>query len=136
MSKAFIFTTDSILAILVSTLIASSALAIAANFEKPLATSNSLEGVSTDFLASLEKNGTLARAVESGSNTELVAALDRLPSSTCVSVQLYEGSAIVLQANRTGCACGNELVASLRTFIARNGSTQREMFARFGGCLE
>jgi hypothetical protein len=136
-SKAFILTTDSVLALIISTFIAVSVLSLASRFEDPLDNSHALEGTGRDFLASLEKNGTLERAMVSGSTTELSGAMDYLPASVCGNLQIYENdtSRLVMQVNRTGCVCSSELAVSYRSFLARSDSAQRELYARFGACF-
>ena len=136
MNRAFILTTDAFLAVIVASIIAFAALNLAARFEDPLANQRVLEQAGRDFLTSLEKNGTLEQAVATGSNTGLVEMLGELPSSTCASIQIIENGTVTMQVNRTGCACGVETVVLRRTFLVEADSAQREMYARFGGCLD
>jgi len=133
-NRAFILTTDAILAMIVSALIMTSALALVSRFEAPLENARPLEDLSADFLAMLEKDGTLEDAAVSGGNGGLIAALGELPPSVCGHLQLYENGTVVMQANRTGCACDTDLVVMHRAFVAREDSTEREMYAHFGGC--
>ena len=136
MSRAFIFTMDSILAVLVATFIAISAISLLTKVDEPLATARSMEEIGRDFLAVLEKNGTLARAASVGSSEELSGALAELPLFLCANLQLFENDMVVMQVNRAGCSCDQELVVTRRTFLARNDSLQREMLARFEGCID
>ncbi len=136
MSKGFIFTIDSVLALLVATFLAVSAVSFSSHFTDSLDKSAALGETGRDFLSALERNGTLERAAQAGSSDGLVQSLDALPLSYCASLQLFDNSTIAMQANRTGCACGAESVVLYRTFLALNGSAQREMYARFGGCFD
>jgi len=135
-NKGFILTTDAVLAIIVAGLIAFSAMSLSTRFEDPLQNSRVLEEVGRDFLSTIEKDGTLADAVSSGSSEEITTALGELPPGACANLQVIENATVIMQVNRTGCQCSTELVILRRTFLVESGGAQREMFARFGGCLD
>jgi len=135
MNRGFILTTDSILAVLVSIFIAVSVLAISSHFVYPRNDPQALRETGRDLLASLEASGELEEAAISGNNEALLRALNSLPPTYCASIQIYEDEAPIMQVNRTGCTCENELVVYQRTFLAMNNGSQREMLARFGGCF-
>jgi len=136
MSRGFIFTTDSLLAIIVCVFIAVSSLALSAKFSEPVDRARPLAEAGRDFMAALEKNGTLGQAAVSGNTAGITDALDGLPFTYCASIQLLENGTEMAQVNRTGCSCDVEIVTAYRTFLARNGSSEKEMSARFGGCLD
>ena len=135
MSRGFILTTDSVIAVILSVFIAVSVLTISSHFVYPRDDPHALREAGRDLLASLEASGELEEAAISGNNEALLRALNSLPPTYCASIQIFENTAPVMQVNRTGCTCENELVIYQRTFLAISDGSQREMFARFGGCF-
>lgn len=136
--KAFIFTTDALLAVILSAFLiyaTFSTLDRAAAFEDR---TTPVQRVSEDALAAMEETGILARSLQETRTDEIRSVLGGLPSGMCAEVDIYANSSPVLSASRTGCSCADaqELTAARRSFVALNGSSQIEAHAEITGCYD
>ena len=133
--RGFIFTTDALLALLLSAFLLYITYSTLDRVTKAESYSGEMRTLSRDTLAAMEESGLLARAVQQSRNDEIRGVLDALPPNTCADAAVYSTS-IVVAAQRTGCNCTNAstVVAAQRTFVAIMGSTQVEGRAVMHAC--
>ena len=120
--KAFIFTTDALLAIFVSAVLLSGLLAILSKIS-PEKYSPSARSA----LAAMEKTGALSSNMDSPG-----ALLKYAPKNTCAYIKIWSGNALVSSAGGS-CECGDMSVAR-RSFVVLAEGSAKSYTAEMGVC--
>lgn len=137
MKKGFVFTADSVLALLISVFIILSIAFVlysvgeAAKRDYPL--SDAVWGV----LTYMEKSG----ALSSGNSAELKNALGQLSPSICAELTVVSRSGAEVYSVNNGCKsseCGSRVASATRSFQAINSTLRNseEFMAELKGCYK
>ena len=126
--KGFVFTIDSVLALLTALALIGAVLFL---MRQPALHFNeqSLEGFAKAALAVLEKDGTLKAAVETNSSSAIGAYLNSYPQHLCASVSIKNTNKnIVLPSiNKINCSSSSNKLYTRRVFIANSSTYYAEM---------
>ena len=137
-SKAFIFTLDAIIAIVLCTILFSFAYSILSNFQYSTVRETSLFDTCADVLTSLEKNNTLQNAVYYSRNSEIRAILTNMSSNICSDLVIYSSdNQPLLIAQRADCNCTGSRSLLVRSFVIPNDNgTLSVYFAKMEACYK
>ncbi|NYZ78589.1 hypothetical protein H0N99_00400 [Candidatus Micrarchaeota archaeon] len=138
MSRAFIFTLDAILAIILCTILFFSAYSILSQFQYSTVRDTALFDVSADVLTSLEKNNTLRNAIYYSRNSDISAILSNSSSNVCSDLVIYSSdNKPLLIAQRADCKCTGSRSLLVRSFIIPNSNgTLSAYFAKMEACYK
>ncbi len=136
MGKAFIFTLDAILAIIVCSILFVLTYYILTKFQYSVVRNTELDDVSSDVLASLEKNHTLQNSIYYSRTSDIRQVLNNLSSTVCSSMVIYSSqNAPLLMAQRTDCNCTGSRSLIVRSFVIPNSNgTLSEYMAKMEAC--
>ena len=136
-SKGIILTLDSILAILVSTIIFVYIFSILNQIDYSTNRNLLLNKIGQDVLTSLEKNGTLQYEVSNNRTLELRSVLNSLPANICSDIEIYNSqNSVVLIVEKAGCNCSSAYSATIRSFVLIDTDSMSEYFARSRVCYK
>lgn len=136
LGKAFIFTLDAILAIIVCSILFVLTYYILTKFQYSVVRNTELDDVSSDVLASLEKNHTLQNSIYYSRTSDIRQVLNNLSSTVCSSMVIYSSqNAPLLMAQRTDCNCTGSRSLIVRSFVIPNSNgTLSEYMAKMEAC--
>ena len=129
--KAFIFTLDAIMALILAALIVS---AIYFNFSKqsqqPYSEANLLQ-ISLDSLTVLEKNSNLNDAVQNNDLSQLQSFVTIMPYQFCSNITIKDSDEDYIASIQRNCSLSNPQAIARRIFIANNTVFLAEMKTSF-----
>lgn len=133
--NAFIFTTDALLAVVLSSFLLIAIFSTLGRLGPSKGSERALSALLGDVLVVAEKADILPYEVAGNRTQEMRTLLNALPANVCAEVRVYERGALLLQASRIGCYCTGDITAARRSFIAHNAwGTQAEYIAVISGC--
>ncbi|MBI5224984.1 hypothetical protein HY989_03870 [Candidatus Micrarchaeota archaeon] len=133
--RGILFSTDAVLALLVSMLFIGYIFHSLSLIESAKPRMESLQKISGDFLQILEEDGSLKMSMESNSDIPIVNDGRILPSNLCYELILTSKDSQSPLISSSNCAC-KDFVLSRRSFIASNGTAQAEHFAELKTCYK
>jgi hypothetical protein len=138
LSKAFIFTLDAILAIILCSIIFLFTYSLLTKFQYSVVRETALTDACSDVLTSLEKNGTLRNSVYYSRTSDIRDVLSNMSSNICSSITVYSSSnQPLLIARRSDCNCAGDRSLIMRSFvIPQNNGTMSEYIAEMEGCYK
>ncbi|HLD42467.1 MAG TPA: hypothetical protein VJB08_00580 [Candidatus Nanoarchaeia archaeon] len=113
--NGFIFTLDALLAVLIGGILITSTYVLLSG-GSPSSARQNLYQVALDSLTVLEKDHTLADAIETSSNADLDNFLDALPVHICGNITLYRNTTAGVLSSQGDCAVSDPVVAR-RIFV-------------------
>ena len=138
LSKAFIFTLDAILAIILCSIIFLFTYSLLTKFQDSVVRETALTDACSDVLTSLEKNGTLRNSVYYSRTSDIRDVLSNMSSNICSSITIYSSSnQPLLLAKRPDCSCTGDRSLIVRSFvIPQSNGTISEYMAKMEGCYK
>lgn len=136
LSKAFIFTLDVILSILICTILFFSAYSILSKFQYSTVRQTSLFDACADVLTSLEKNHTLSNSIYYSRTSDIRAILSNISSNVCSNLVVYSSvNTPLLVVQRADCQCNASHTTLVRSFVIPNSNgTLSEYLAKMEAC--
>lgn len=136
MGKAFIFTLDAILAIIICSILFFYTYSILASLQYSAASEVTLFSISSDVLTSLEKSHALQNSVYYSRTSDIHAVLGNLSSTVCSNIVIYSSSnQPLLIAKRSDCNCTTSRSLLVRSFvIPQSNGTLSEYLAEIETC--
>ena len=136
MGKAFIFTLDAILAIIVCSILFVLTYHVLTKFQYSVVRTTELDDVCSDVLASLEKNHTLQNSIYYSRTSDIREVLNNLSSTVCSGIVIYSSqNAPLLVAQRADCNCTGSRSLVVRSFVIPNSNgTLSEYLAKMEAC--
>lgn len=138
LSKAFIFTLDAILAIILCSILFLFTYSLLTNFQYSVVRDTALTDVCSDVLTSLEKSNTLQNAVYYSRTSDISNILTNLSTNICSTVTIYSSSnQPLLVAKRTDCNCTVSRSLVVRSFVLpQSNGTMSEYMAKMEACYK
>lgn len=138
MGKAFIFTLDAILAIIICSILFSYTYLILASLQYSTVGDVTLLSVSSDVLTSLEKSHTLQNSVYYSRTSDIRNVLNNLSSTVCSDIVVYSSdNTPLLMAKRSDCNCTTSRSLLVRSFVMpQNNGTLSEYLAKMEACYK
>ncbi len=136
MGKAFIFTLDAILAIIVCSILFVLTYHVLTKFQYSVVRNTELDDVCSDVLASLEKNHTLQNSIYYSRTSDIREVLNNLSSTVCSGIVIYSSqNAPLLVTQRADCNCTGSRSLVVRSFVIPNSNgTLSEYMAKMEAC--
>lgn len=136
MSKAFIFTLDAILAVVLCSILFFTTYSLLAKFQYSVVRETTLGDVCSDVLTSLEKNHTLQDSIYYSRTSEIRDVLNNLSSNICSNLIIYSSeNKPLLVAARVDCNCTGSRSLVVRSFvIPESNGTLSEYMAKMEAC--
>ncbi|NYZ79112.1 hypothetical protein H0N99_03100 [Candidatus Micrarchaeota archaeon] len=136
MGKAFIFTLDAILAIIVCSILFVLTYHVLTKFQYSVVRTTELDDVCSDVLASLEKNHTLQNSIYYSRTSDIREVLNNLSSTVCSGIVIYSSqNAPLLVTQRADCNCTGSRSLVVRSFVIPNSNgTLSEYLAKMEAC--
>jgi len=136
LGKAFIFTLDAILAIIVCSILFVLTYHVLTKFQYSVVRTTELDDVCSDVLASLEKNHTLQNSIYYSRTSDIREVLNNLSSTVCSGIVIYSSqNAPLLVAQRADCNCTGSRSLVVRSFVIPNSNgTLSEYLAKMEAC--
>ena len=136
MSKAFIFTLDAILSIILCSIIFLFTYSLLTKFQYSVVRETSLTDACSDVLTSLEKNHTLQNAVYYSRTSDIRDILSNMSSNICPTITIYSSTnQPLLIAKRADCSCTGSRSLIVRSFVTpNNNGTLSEYMAKMEAC--
>jgi hypothetical protein len=118
LKKGLIFSIDAMFAIAVAGMMVLACFFYLSQTTTNIHNDQDMYKISSDSLTILEKDGTLAASVATGSPVTISSFLDSLPGQLCGNATIYtSSSAALLSAQRAGCTAGEEPAIAVRSFV-------------------
>lgn len=136
LGKAFIFTLDAILAIIVCSILFVLTYHVLTKFQYSVVRTTELDDVCSDVLASLEKNHTLQNSIYYSRTSDIREVLNNLSSTVCSGIVIYSSqNAPLLVTQRADCNCTGSRSLVVRSFVIPNSNgTLSEYLAKMEAC--
>ncbi len=127
--KAIIFTIDAILALILGLSIILASLFYLGKASAP-SQGETLQLISQDALAVMEKNGQLSESVSGATALPLESAIDMLPPNTCARLAVYSSlHEKISETLRQNCRFSEDYVLTRRLFVSEGNLYYAEMEA-------
>jgi hypothetical protein len=127
LKKGVIFTLDAVIALLAASVIILSIYLLIGNLSD-ISDGRDLQQIGQDALTVLEKDGSLAYAIQTKSNVTVTTYLDELPAQYCARIQLLDSNQdIQFSAVSGGCGNADRLAVSRRIFISERKTYMAEI---------
>ena len=136
MSKAFIFTLDAILSVVLCTILFFSAYSILSKFQYSTARQTSLYDTCADVLTSLEKSHALRDSIYYSRTSDIRDILTNISSNICSDLVVYSSdNTPLLLVQRADCQCTESQTSLVRSFVIPNSNgTLSEYIAKMEAC--
>jgi hypothetical protein len=136
LSKAFIFTLDAILTIILCSVLFLFTYSILSKFQYSVVRETALVDICSDVLTSLEKNHTLQNSVYYSRTSDIRDVLGNISSNICSNIKIYSSNnQPLLIAQRTDCNCTGSSSLIVRSFVVpQSNGTLSEYMAKIEGC--
>lgn len=136
LSKAFIFTLDALLSILICSILFFSAYSILLKYQYYTVRQTSLFDTCADVLTSMEKDHTLSNSIYYSRTSDIRAILSNVSSNICSNLVIYSsGNAPLLVVQRADCQCNASHTTLVRSFVIPNSNgTLSEYLAKMEAC--
>jgi len=136
LNRAFIFTLDAILAVILCSILFFSTYYLLAKFQYSVVRETALINICSDVLTSLEKNRTLQNSIIYSRTSDIRNVLNNLPSNTCSDLVIYSyNNKPLLITAKTGCNCTASRSLVVRSFvIPESNGTLSTYMAKMGAC--
>ncbi|MFH1317042.1 MAG: hypothetical protein ABII01_05985 [Candidatus Woesearchaeota archaeon] len=122
--KGIIFTLDAIFALISTITLVVFILFYMSRVSMVPYNKQALNRISQDTLTMLEKDGTLRKAIETNSTSDIEDFINSLPTNLCLEITLKGSDKdITNKINRTSCETAKENVFERRAFVANNFAT-------------
>ena len=138
LSKAFIFTLDAILAVILCSILFLSTYSLLTKLQYSVVRETTLVDVCSDVLTSLEKNHTLQNSVYYSRTSDIRDILNNLSSTVCSNLMIYSSeNTPLLVIARTDCNCTVTRSLLVRSFVVpeSNGTLSKYM-AKMEACYK
>jgi len=134
--KGIIFTSDALLAILISTiLLIATAQALASQPTSNLAPLG-LQRLQADALAGMDKEGVLATALADGDTAEIRSFLGIMPANLCLTTTVRNQAGTLMLADQPACQCTGAKTTAQRAFLRITSTGVLEPYiASMEGCF-
>jgi hypothetical protein len=138
LTKAFIFTLDAILAIVLCTAIFLFTYSLLTKFQYSVVRDTALSDACSDVLTSLEKNHTLQNAVYYSRASDIRDILSNVSPGICSTITIYSSTnQPLLMAKRADCSCTGSRSLVVRSFVVSNSNgTLSGYMAKMEGCYK
>ncbi len=133
--RGILFSTDAVLALLVSMLFIGYIFHSLSIIESAKPEIQNLQKISQDFLQILENDGSLKNSLETNTESAIAADARILPANICFELSLYSKDSQNPKFSSSNCGC-KDFVLSRRSFIASNGTALAEHFAELKTCYK
>lgn len=135
-SKAFIFTLDTILAIIVCSILFLFTYSILAKYQYSIVRETSLTDACMDILTCLEKNHALRDSIYYSQTSELRDVLNNLSTTICPTILIYsEQNKPLLLISRMDCNCTGSRSVAVRSFVLpESNGTLSKYIAKMEAC--
>jgi hypothetical protein len=138
LTKAFIFTLDAILAIVLCTIMLLFTFSLLTKFQYSVVRDTALSDACSDVLTSLEKNHTLKNAIYYSRTSDMSNVLSNISSNICSTITIYSSNnQPLLVAKRADCSCTGSRSLIVRSFVVpQSNGTLSEYMAKMEGCYK
>ena len=138
LSKAFIFTLDAILAVILCSILFLFTYSLLAKVQYSVVRETTLVDVCSDVLTSLEKNHTLQNSVYYSRTSDIRDILNNLSSTVCSNLMIYSSeNTPLLVIARTDCNCTGSRSLLVRSFVVpESNGTLSEYMAKMEVCYK
>jgi len=138
LSRAFIFTLDAILALVLCSILFLFTYSLLTKFQYSGVRETILVDISSDVLTSLEKNKTLQNSVYYSRTSDIRNILNDLSSTVCSGITIYSSqNRPLLVASRSDCNCTGSRSVVVRSFIIpENNGTLSKYMAKMEACYK
>lgn len=138
LSKAFIFTLDAILAMLLCSILFLFTYSLLSNLQYSVVRETTLVDVCSDVLTSLEKNHTLRDSIYYSRTSDIRDILNNLSSTVCSNLVIYSSdNKPLLMAARTDCNCTGSRSLLVRSFVTpEDNGTLSKYMAKMEACYK
>ena len=138
MNRAFIFTLDAILAIILCSILFFFTYSLLARIQYSVVRETILTDICSDVLTSLEKNHTLQNSVYYSRTSDMRSILSNLSSTVCSNIIIYSSdNKPLLTTTRTDCNCTASRSVLVRSFVVpQTNGTLSEYMAKMEACYK
>ena len=138
MNRAFIFTLDAILAMLLCSILFLFIYSVLSKLQYSMTRETTLVDVCSDVLTSLEKNHTLQDSIYYSRTSDIRSILNDLSSTVCSNLVVYSSdNKPLLIAARSDCNCTGSRSLMVRSFvIPEDNGTLSKYMAKMEACYK
>ncbi|MEM3556123.1 MAG: hypothetical protein QXF56_05375 [Candidatus Micrarchaeia archaeon] len=138
MNKAFIFTLDAILALILCSLLFLLTYSLLVKFQYAGVRETALRDISSDILTSFEKNGTLQNSVRYSRTSEIQDVLNNISATICPMITVYSPmNTPILTTMRADCNCTGSRSVVVRSFVLpESNGTLSKYIAKMETCYK
>jgi hypothetical protein len=136
LSKAFIFTLDAILSIILCSILFIFTYSLLTKFQYSVVRETALTDSCSDVVTSLEKSHALQNAIYYSRTSDIRDVLSNISSNICSTITIYSSNnQPLLIAKRADCSCTGSRSLIVRSFVVpQNNGTISEYMAKMEGC--